>query len=70
MSIDSMEIEVLADGTVKVTTDPISPANHMSCEQFLAFMARNLGGEVTTTRRRESHRHVHRGVEVSLGEIE
>lgn len=65
MENDRMQIEVLADGTIKVTTDEISPANHASAEQFTAEVARLAGGETTRERRTDvlehghSHAHTH-----------
>lgn len=59
---DKMKIEVLADGTIKTTTDPISGANHQNAEQFLDFMARMGGGETKRVSRVDgSHlsQHVH-----------
>lgn len=59
MATDVMKIEILADGTIKTTTDPISGANHQSAEMFLDFMARMAGGETTRERRTDSHGHEH-----------
>jgi len=50
-SKDKIQIEVLADGTIKTTTDKISAANHASAEMFLLNMARAAGGLVTRIRR-------------------
>jgi hypothetical protein len=50
-STDKIEIEILDNGTIKTTTDKISMPNHASAEQFLLGIARDLGGEVTRTRR-------------------
>jgi hypothetical protein len=59
MKTDSIKIEVLADGTLKVTTDKVSAANHMNADQFLKHMARLAGGETTITRNPHAHGHVH-----------
>lgn len=40
MKTDNMQIEVLDDGTIKVTTGPISGANHANAEAFLQFVSR------------------------------
>ena len=58
---DSMQIEILADGTMKVTTDKVSMANHMSAEKFMKGVAEMLGGTVTKLKRkgRTSHTHSH-----------
>jgi len=55
--MDEIQIEVLADGTIKVTTDPISPANHMNADQLINFLHRLTGGEQTKTKRTDVHRH-------------
>lgn len=56
---DIMTIEVLADGTIKTTTDPISPQNHQSAEDFLKGVSQLTGGEVTRTKRHAHHSHTH-----------
>jgi len=53
----SFEVEILADGTVKVLTGDVSGPAHMAAEQFLQFLARELGGE--PTRVKVPHAHVH-----------
>lgn len=55
---DVMKITILADGTIRSETDPISPANHDLAEQFLAAMARLAGG-TTTRKQREGSKHEH-----------
>ena len=59
MKEDIIEIEVLEDGTIKVTTDQISPANHMSADQFLKQIEQLAGGEITKQKNRKAHGHVH-----------
>lgn len=54
-----MQIEILEDGTIKTTTDPISGANHQNAEEFLRTMARLAGGETTRVRRGDAHSHTH-----------
>ena len=57
---DAIEIEILEDGTIKITTDPISGPNHVNAEAFLREMARMAGGETTRTRRSDkTHTHGH-----------
>lgn len=57
MNEDQILIEILADGTVKATTDKISDENHLTTEQFLTFVAQMLGGSVTRQKREpEQHR--------------
>jgi hypothetical protein len=56
---DNMRIEILEDGTIKVTTDPISGPNHVNAEGFLREMARLAGGETTRVKRTDSHHQHH-----------
>ena len=67
MQEDKIEIEILEDGTIKITTDNISPANHLSADQFLREIERLAGGSVTKQKNRRAGQHVHRhaGVEHS-----
>lgn len=46
-----MIIEILADGTIKSTTDKISGANHANAEQFLRTSSQMVGGETRIVRR-------------------
>ena len=55
---DKMTIEILRDGTIKTTTDVVSPANHDNAEGFLRAMAQLAGGE-TTREARGEHAHEH-----------
>lgn len=41
---DTMDIEILPDGTIKVTTGRISMANHMTAEALLRNLAQAAGG--------------------------
>jgi hypothetical protein len=56
---DTMKIEILKDGTIKTTTDAISPANHDNAEEFLAAMARLSGGATERVGRDDRNPHVH-----------
>ena len=42
--MDSMNITILDDGTIKVETDKISQQNHMTAEAFMRNMASACGG--------------------------
>lgn len=59
MSDDKISITILPDGTIRTETDQISPANHQSADQFLAFLAKLTGGETMRTKRKEAHHHQH-----------
>ena len=54
MKEDWIDIEILADGTVKTSTDEVGQVNHKSADEFLEFVARLLGGQTATTKRRQS----------------
>ena len=43
--MDKLDIEVLADGTIKVDSGPVSPQNHMNAEAFMRNMAQACGGK-------------------------
>lgn len=50
-STDKMTVEILPDGTVKTTIDPISPANHNSAEGFVSLLAKLTGGKTTINKK-------------------
>lgn len=55
-----MRIEILPDGTIKTTTDPISNANHQSAEAFMRDIATLTGGPTSKTARHgHTHQHQH-----------
>lgn len=56
--MDTIKIEILGDGTIKVETDQVSPANHVNAEAFLREMARLAGG-VTDIKAKHGHLHGH-----------
>jgi hypothetical protein len=60
MREDVIEIEVLEDGTIKVVTDQISPANHLSADNFLKMIEQLAGGETIKQKNRKAYGHVHR----------
>jgi hypothetical protein len=56
--MDTIPGKVLADGTIKTVTDPISPENHQNAEAFMKYLAQLTGGEVHIEAR-GTHAHVH-----------
>lgn len=48
---DSLTVTILDSGTCRIETDAISGPNHQLAEAALLWIARELGGEVTRTRR-------------------
>jgi hypothetical protein len=65
MANDVIKGEILADGTIRSTTGKISGANHQKAEEFLAMVARMMGGAVTRERAKDQHGftkgHTHEG---------
>ena len=54
---DVMNIEVLEDGTIKITTDSISPANHANADEFMELVGELGGGVPVMTKTKEEHHH-------------
>lgn len=52
--MDTMNITILPDGTIKVETDKISRANHMTAEAFM----RNMSTACSGTQERKHKRGV------------
>lgn len=59
MKNDEIHITVLEDGTIKMETDQISPANHMSAEKFLQAVIELAGGESERKHKGHTHTHAH-----------
>lgn len=58
--MDEIKIEVLEDGTLKITTPKISGANHANADAFLRTTQLTLGGETVREKRGgDSHTHHH-----------
>ena len=58
---DKIEVEILADGTLKILTSEISPANHRAAESLVDFIKTLTGGPSTTTKRPDAKHHHHHG---------
>ena len=59
---DVIDGEILADGTIKLTTSPISGANHTNAEGLMTVLAQKAGGEQSFEARHdhhEGHHHKH-----------
>lgn len=56
---DKMEVEILPDGSLKVSIDPVSSANHGSAEKMLLEMLRALGGDIETKHKHGKKYHSH-----------
>lgn len=54
---DIINIEILEDGRIKITTDKIGQANHTCADNLLEEIARLMGGEVIRAKRSMAHTH-------------
>jgi hypothetical protein len=61
MRLDSLNIEILEDGTIKVSSDRVSQANHMMAEAFLRYISEMAGGGTVRQRKGHHHTHAHEG---------
>lgn len=59
---DTITIEILEDGTIKMSTDKISAANHGGAEMLIREMVKAAGGTETKRRKAGAHYHEHDGV--------
>lgn len=57
--MDTIEIEILEDGTIKTTTPSISGANHINAENLMGFLATATGDKGTRHRHGKGHHHTH-----------
>lgn len=53
------EVTILPDGNVRVVTGAIGGPEHMAAEKFMAFLARELGGETKVEKLPQEHHHHH-----------
>lgn len=65
---DVVNIEILKDGTIKSTTDPISPGNHQSATEFFRLMRELSGGIPDVQKRSVTHQHVHVHEKIKQGQ--
>jgi len=56
---NNIECTILENGTVRIDTDQISGPNHATAEAALAWIAKEMGGEVKRTRRININQTVH-----------
>ncbi len=57
---DIIEVEILEDGTISVTTQGISGTNHISADQLLDEIETAAGGKRVTNSRPDKKQHVHK----------
>ena len=58
---DNIEVEILADGTIRIVTDPISPANHRAADALVDLIKTLAGGHSESTKRPDAKHHHHHG---------
>ena len=51
-----MDVEILEDGTVSVTTGDVEGTKHVSADELLMELGEALGGNVNI-KKREGHKH-------------
>jgi len=56
---DEIIFEILEDGTIKMSTNKISAANHLSAGQLLEQVQRLAGGPTTRESKRTGSLHTH-----------
>lgn len=59
MAQDRFRIRLEDDGTITVITNKISAEQHFSAEEFIAWSAKQVGGNWTREKRAEAHTHEH-----------
>ena len=59
MATNDITVSILEDGTVRIDTNAIAGPAHLAAEKALAWMAREIGGTVTRTKRAHTHHHDH-----------
>jgi hypothetical protein len=59
MNNDKITVEVLEDGTIKMTTDQVSGPNHSNAEGFMRSIAQMTDGKMTREKRKPDHKHSH-----------
>ena len=62
MSEDTIKIEILPDGTIRIETDAVSPANHVNADKLLSMIAELAGGKKSKVSKGHAHKHQHGGV--------
>lgn len=48
---DTINIEILPDGTLKIITDKVSAPNHINAEKLIGEIIKDAGGEANRVRR-------------------
>jgi len=59
--MDELRYVIEEDGTISITTDAISAANHYAADELLSEIESLCGGVRRTDKRKEKHVHVMNG---------
>lgn len=57
--MDTLKIEILEDGTLKIEADKVSAPNHVGAESFLREVQKLAGGAVKITHKHKHQAHSH-----------
>jgi hypothetical protein len=57
--MDTINLQVLEDGTITIKTSAISDGNHMSADQLLIEMEKLMGGKMEFKKDPEAKAHDH-----------
>lgn len=52
--MDEIAVEILEDGTIKITTDQVSTANHINADRMLKQLAVLMGTAPQTQKRKQA----------------
>ena len=67
--MDDLQIEILEDGTLKVTTEGVSIPNHRNADKLLELVGQLMGGDVyVKSTGKTAHQHVHRTASMGRGQ--
>jgi hypothetical protein len=56
---DRIEMEILADGVISISTDSISEENHVQAQELVDSTLEAIGGERKTEHKPHFHKHGH-----------
>lgn len=59
---DVLTVEVLEDGTLKISTDAVSMPNHTNAEGLLRELSKEMGGDTVRVKKAGVHTHTHDGI--------
>lgn len=59
MAKNEFNITILENGVTRIDSDSFDGPSHQIAEKALFWITRELGGEVTRTRKNHTHSHIH-----------